>query len=183
MDDDSVAEPDVIARLDRQAAVLFLVVEEIVQPERIDRVQAVAARVPVGRMPAGCRDDPSSRRRPFRHPARPSSPPIPTACPTRSPRARRPGRSRASPLSAGAPGFSLAGGSSSAVAMRIANVPSLVSRKTTLSIAAKSKSKSMMRSIGMRVEGHLPRFGQQRLAIRLQPGRAPRRRCPSPCRS
>ena len=43
MDDHPVAEPDVTARLDRQAAVLFLVVQEIVQPERVDRVQAVAA--------------------------------------------------------------------------------------------------------------------------------------------
>jgi hypothetical protein len=55
---------------------------------------------------------------------------------------------RSLPVLADSPALGLAGGSSSTVAMRIANVPSLVSRNTTVSMAAKSKSKSMMRSSG-----------------------------------
>ena len=51
MDDHAVAEPDVLPRLDRQAAVLCLVVEEIAHAERIDRVQPVPAGMPIGRMP------------------------------------------------------------------------------------------------------------------------------------
>src|ERR671910_1375241 len=51
MNDHAVAEPRVLPRLDGQAAVLRLVVEEIAHAERIDRVQPVATGVPVGGMP------------------------------------------------------------------------------------------------------------------------------------
>src|SRR5687768_17895536 len=50
MDDDAVAEADALSRLERQAAVLGLVVEEITDPKRVNRVQPVPARMPVRRM-------------------------------------------------------------------------------------------------------------------------------------